>query len=403
MPIYQSNQNMVLAYKAQSALGTPASGAGAKALRFVTVNFQVERALIQSNLVRSDGQTSRPRLGSRRVTGTIETELVVGELDEFLRALFRASAETAQAVRAYNNGAGLTSLEVTGTGQITQVGSTTLLGVTDRGDLIKLGGMSNSANDDIWAMIKNATATVINVYGSPFTVQAADTACTLTVAKKIIMGDPPAERYFTIEIYNQDLDLAERFTDVKVCSMTIRKAPNAPIAVIFGFMGLDGDPLASGASPNFTSPTEYTGKSLIAADGTLAVGGTVYTDLTQFEISIDLQPEVPPVLAPNAPDVFLGNARGRGSFSTLITDFDHFTAFDGETQQEIALHLVEPETNPKDGMALYIGDAILTSHPSPGGGTGPKVVPVGFEFGKDEGGSDRAATMMKIASTAAAL
>jgi len=400
---YQTLQNMVLAYEVQSALGTPSSGAGAKALRHVTVSFNVERALIVSNVSRSDGQSNRPRLGSRKVVGTIECELSVGELDELFRALFRASAETAEATRTYNNGAGLTSLTVDSTSQITQVGTTTLLGVLDRGDLFQLDNMSTAANNDTWFVAKTVTATIITVYGTPLTAQGADNACDMTIAKKLTQGDPPTERYFTFEIYNQDIDLSERFTDVKVCSVNIRKSPNAPVSVVFGFMGLDGDPQAVGASPVFTTPTEYTGKSLVPSDGMIAVGGTVYTDLTAFEISLDLLGQVPDVLAPNSPDVFLANAVGRGSFSTLITDLDHLTAFDAETAQEIVFHMVEPESNPKDGMAFYIGDAILTSHPSPGGGVGPKVVPVSFAFGKDEGGSDRAATMMKIASTAAAL
>ena len=399
---WQTGSNLDVRLKVQTALGSAATGASGESLRVVkgSPGMRFLNALIESNELRSDGMTIRGRHGSGRAEGSYNCEVSLDSFDTPFEAVTRGTW-AAEATRTYDNSAGLTSLEVTGTGEITQVGTTTLIGAVYQGDRIKLAGMSNAANNDVWCRVTNVTATIITVAGAPLTVQIADIACTLTVARKLVSADPPTERYFTVEQYNTDIDLSEYFTDVKFTGMRFQKRPDSPILVTFTLVGLDGGPLATGSSPTLTDPTEFTTRPLVMADGVVRIGGTDYTGVTGFDLSIDNRATVPEVLAANAPDVFSGNQRVSGSFTTLITDFDHFTAAKAETQQDIDIQMNEPDTaNPVDFLGLYLGDVVLDSHDAPLGEDGPRIATVNFRAGKDEGGSDRDATIVKLTTSA---
>lgn len=399
---YQSKSNRIVAYKVQSALGTPSSGGSGFGLRVNSGSqgLRMSKQIIPNNEVRRDGMTSRGRHGSRMVSGSYIVNLALDELDSMFEAGLRGTW-TAATTRTYDNSAGLTSLEVTDTNEITQVGTTTLLGVVYQGDLIKLGNMSTAANNDLWVLVVDVTATVITIAGSPLTVQAADTACTLTVARTLIQANPPTERYFTFDEYDADLDLSTTFTDVKINRIEINAQPNQNVTVTVGLIGLDATANATGASPVLTSPTFTTSLPMILADGTIRVNGTDYADLTGFSLVLDMGGSVPAVLGPNAPDVFLNNAVLSGSMSGLRTDLDHWTAFDSETQIDFFAHMIEVgDSNPKDFVSLYVGNAVFDGADPDGFGEGELVETIPWRAGKDELGGDRAATMLKISTSA---
>ena len=400
---YQSKSNRIVAYKAQASLGSPASGGSGLGLRVNagSQGLRMTKAIIPNNEVRRDGMTTRGRHGSRMVTGSYLVNLALSELDTLFEAGLRGTW-TAAATRTYDNSAGLTSLEITDTNEITQVGSTTLLGVVYQGDMIKLGNMSTAANNDVWCRVTNVTATVITVAGSPLTVQGADTACTLTVARTLIQANPPTERYFTFDEYDADLDLSVTYTDVKVNRIEISAQPNQNVQVTVGLIGLDATANATGASPVLTSPTFTTSLPMVLSDGTIRVNGVDYADLTGFSLVLDLGGSAPAVLAANAPDVFLNNAVLSGSISGLRTDLDHWTAFDSETQLDFHAHMIEVgDSDPKDFVSVYIGNAVFDGNDADGFGEGELVETIPWRAGKDEAGGDRAATMLKISTSAA--
>lgn len=400
---YQSGSNIIVAGKVQSALGTPATGASGIGMRINrgSQGMRLSKSVIENNELRRDGQSTRGRHGSRMVSGSYVMNAAVGALDTWLEAVMR-STWTAAATRTYDGTAGLTSLAVTQTNEITQVGSTSLLGAVYVGDLIKLGSMSTAANNDIWVRVTNVTATVITLADSVLTVQAADSACTLTVARKLVQGSTPTERYFTIDEYYQDLDLSWRYTDCKFNRLEISAAPNEHVVCTFGLLGLDGDDQTAGASPVLTSPTFSTALPLVLADGKIRIEGVDYADLTGFNLTFDLGGAVPPVLAANPPDVFLNNARISGSVTGLRTDADFFNYFDDETQLDIALHMIEVgDSNPKDFLALYMGNCVFDGNDAPLGGDGPLVETIPFRAGKDEAGNPYDSTMIKFCTSAA--
>ena len=80
----------------------------------------------------------------------------------------------------------------------------------------------------------------------------------------------------------------------------------------------------------------------------------------------------------------------------------NFLAFKNETQ--IDMHIVCSEAssvaNPRPFTSFYIGNAVYDGNDGPIGGEGPLLETIPWRAGKDEGGSDRAATTMKISSSA---
>lgn len=401
---YQSGSNIIVAYKAQGALGTPASGGSGYGLRFLkgSQGFKPAKAIIENEEVRRDGQSTRGRHGSRSVTASYRVNLAVGDIDVLLAAALRSSW-TAAAVRTYDNGAGLTSLAVSGSGAtLTQVGSTTLIGVVHKGDLIKLGNMSTAANNDKWVRVLDVTATVITLPAGSLTDQAADTACTMTVSRKLYHGTAPTESYFTFDVYDADIDRSVSYTDVKVTGLELSFAPNGNIVATIHLMGLNWTVNATGASPALTSPTFSTARPLVMADGKFTINGVDYTDISSYNLSLAMGGSVPGVLAPAGPDVFLGNAKLSGGMTSLRTDLDWLDAFGNETQISFFAHMIEVgDTDPKDFIALWIGDSVFDGVDAPPGNEAELVETIPWRAGKDEAGSAHAATMLKFATSAA--
>lgn len=396
---YQSGSNITVAFEAQSGLGTPASGAGGTGLRYLrgSQGFVPSKAVIENEEVRRDGETSRGRHGSRQVTGSFRVNLAVDDIDDLLAAAQRASW-TAAVVRTYDNSAGLTSLEVTDTDELTQVGTTSLLGVVHIGDLIKLGNMSTAGNNDKWVRVLGVTATVITLPSGSLTVQAADNACTLTVARKLVAGTAPTEAYFTFEVWNADISKSITYTDVKVTGIELSMQPNANIVATIHLHGLDW---TTGGSQVLTTPTYSTSRPLVMADGKFTINGIDYTDVTSFGATRMMGGAVPGVLAPNGPDVFLGNARTSGSLNALRTDLDWLDAFDNETQISFFAHMIEVgDTDPKDFLALYVGDAVFDGNDGPLGDEGAFTENIPWRAGKDEAGGARSATTWKWSTSA---
>ncbi len=161
MAVHQSGKNIEVSYKSQT-LGTPATGSGGLGLSIApSPGLRLIKSLINDPTVRKDGQTLRGRHGSRRVEGSYNVPVRKGELDTLLAGFLRSSW-TAAATRTYDNSAGLTSLQVTSANEITQVGSTTLLGVVAKGDLIKLAGLNlvQEVAEDAKAKLEAEGATV---------------------------------------------------------------------------------------------------------------------------------------------------------------------------------------------------------------------------------------------------
>jgi hypothetical protein len=269
--------------------------------------------------------------------------------------------------------------------------------------MVQLANHSTAANNGKWFRVLGVTASTITLPTASLTLNAvADTSFTLTVAKSIISPATPTEKYWTIDEYEQTTQFSTLGTDLKLCKIEIRAEPDSIVKIVSTWMGLDAAPQSTSATAVLTSPTVTTTQSLVMADGIIRIGGTDYAVLTGFSLTIDLGGQVPSVLYPTAPDVFLDNMKVSGSFTALRQDLTFLTSFRSETTVEFFLVFAENEADPKDFVSCYIANGVLNGADAQGlGNTGPRSVTVPWSAGKDDSGaSDAATTTVKWAMSA---
>lgn len=372
-------RNISVRYKVESTFGTAVSGGSGEELRIHPGGkLNYTRDLIEDPEVRDDGMTSTPRLGPAKVEGRYPGTLSLGTFNTWIAALFR-NAVTADVTATYNNGAALTSLQVTGTNTLVSVGTTTFLASGARvGDVFRLGSMSTAANNDVNCVISaiSADGLTITTLGSPLTIQGADNACTFTIKKKFKNSTTLTRYSYTIEEYLTDLDESERFVGCRIVSMKLTFAPKGVVTVEFGIKGQTMSIIGTASAPNFTSPTEYTSIGLVVQDASLYIAGTSIATITGGEIMFDIGGEgIECVGTPNTPDIYEDPMRITGQITAVRTALtaSHLARFLAETDNvEMSLMFVEPDAAvPIDFFHVflprvkYMGDTANLGQPGP--------------------------------------
>lgn len=224
----------------------------------------------------------------------------------------------------------------------------------------------------------------------------------MTVAKSLLNPQTLIERYHTVEEYGQDMDLSILGTDMKISKLDFNAQPDQLIQMTVTLMGLDAAGQTTGTSPVLTSPTYATTLPLVMADGIIRVGGVDYPVFTGLQWSWDMGGEVPKVLSPTGPDVFLAPGKLTGSFSALRSDLTFFNAFRNETQVDFFIDCLEPDiADPKDFTSVYFGNITLSDNSTSIAKSGPDVEQVAWTAGIDDQGRASALTTMAISSSAA--
>jgi hypothetical protein len=203
-----------------------------------------------------------------------------------------------------------------------------------------------------------------------------------------------ARRTFTVEQYLEDADVSEQFVGCRVVSMSFAFQPNSMVTATFGFVGLNRTPLATGASPYFTSPTEYTSINLVADDASISYNGSLVTTLTGWTVKFTIDAAGQPVLGSLvAPGTYDNDLMVEGSCSGTITDFSDLTLFDAETTFEMRIMLVEPDAAaPVNFMHLFFPQVKIMDISGELGGDAayvqtrtlefqPKVAATGYDAG----------------------
>lgn len=260
----QTGQNVSVRYKVQSAKGTPASGSGGKELPLVASGgLMLNKAPIRSPEVRSDGMRTIPRHGSRSVTGAYLSVVRLAALDELLEALFRGTWVPSFTI----TNTAMTSITTTTNTIVAAAGSWITQGLRV-GDYITLTGHSTAANNSKRLLVTALTTSTITVPAGSLTTDAvADTSFTVTVHKRLTQG--VTKRYFTFEEYHADIDQSELFTDCMISSGRLTLQPDNTAQLEVGVVGINASALATGSSPQLTTPTAYDTANLIASDALL--------------------------------------------------------------------------------------------------------------------------------------
>jgi hypothetical protein len=411
---YQTQSNNVVAYKAQTGLGVPASGSGATVLRIAGGSGgALTKAATASNEVRYDGMRTRGRHGIQKTAGAWSAEGSLGSFDIITEAVVRDTWSALDLAITETSGAPpLTSITTTANGIVAAAGSWITAGLRV-GDVIRLTNHTSPTNNGRNLRITALTASIITV-AETLTVNAvADTAFTITrPGKKLIQsGIPPIKRYFTVEEYGLDIDQSEVMNDFVWGSMRLGMAPNGIITLDPGGIGT-GQQIAnlSAASPIFTAPTVSTSLPLAVVDATIRIGANDVVDLSSFDLTMDISPMSPDVFGSGqikyGPDVFTGQMSIAINFTCMRKDLQFLQDFENETQYSIHILAVENEAEPKSFAAIYIpnltlGGVTKSAYSAAGGPlTQTIAVPMAL-IGKDPGSPGNDATMIKIQSSAA--
>lgn len=405
MAIESSSRNWV-AMQAEVTTGVAAidSSGSATRIRFTdSPGLVLNRGQIVSNEKRADAVRNMGRLGGKSVTGSYNGEVTVGgAMDHFFKSILRATPSAA-VTRTYDNSAGLTSLEITSTSQITQVGSTSFVGVIFVGDVVRLAGMSTAANNDINLRVTSVAANVLNVAGTPLTVQGADTSATLTRYKKLSTPTTPVRYSWTIEQHRLDPDQSERFVGCRLIGLQLNLPPNGNATWVATFLGMDGTVLATAASPYFTDPTLTTGVALVADDGAIRYNGAdvaTFTGLTlDFQIAAAGQPVIGSMVSP---DIFDNDLTVTGQITGLRSSLANLALYHAETEFELSAMLVEPEAAPADFIHIFLPRVKIAAASAPiGGGDGPIIETLGLMMGPKTAATGYNGSVASITTSAA--
>jgi len=378
---YQTSANVLVALAVEAA-GTPGTAAlvgaaDAKLLRITdSPGLVLNRGKILSAEKRDDGEVPMGRIGGKSVTGSYNTEVTVGGAQDVLYQAIHRSTWVAETVAVTcDAGAVYTSIQATGTAELTLVGTGSFITQGVRvGDLCKLTAVVTNLNKI--GMVKTVTANVLTFFGTPFALEAADNNAVLTILKKVKTATTPTRRSFTVEQYDQDIDLSELFLGCRATELRLSFKPNSHALATWSFLGMDRTALVVGTSPWFTlPPAATTGLAVIADDSTIAYNGTAVATFTGFDLTFTINAAGQPVIGSVvSPDIFDNDITVSGTITGLRSDFSNLTLYDAETEFEVGIHLHEPGALPQGCVGFFLPRCKISGLSAPaGGGDGAKV------------------------------
>lgn len=406
---YQTQSNIITAFKVQSALGSQASGSGGTVLRMAGgAGAQLTKAATESNEVRRDGMRTRGRHGTQKTTGEWAAEASLGSSEAIIEAITRDTWAAALVITEAT--AGLTSI-TTGTNTIVAAAGSWITAGLRVGDVVRLTNHATAANNNKNLRLTGVTALTLTTAETLTADAVADTAFTVTRPKKLIQfaGGTLLKRYFTIDEYDVDIDLSTVLTDFVWGSMKFSMQPNGLLMADPGGIGTGQlAAQATGTSPLLTSPTESTATPFSVVDATIRVKNTDVVDLTSFDLTMGISPMAPDVFGSGqikySPDVFSGQMAISMNLTALRKDLTYLSDFIAETVYSLHVLAVDNESEPKDFLSIYVPNFTLggntRSSPSKEGGPLTETISIPQALvGKDDTGGAFSATMIAFQST----
>lgn len=399
MPTYQTGRNVRLAYYPEVTFNTPpGAGTSYKLRANASEGMNLARVLINPGEIRSDGMTAMPRLGSRSVAPTYEIDASVGSVDVLLEAGIRGTWVAAVSITEAT--AGLTSVTTGANTIVASAGSWLTAGVRV-GDVLRATGLPDAANNGRNLRVTGVSALTLTVAETLIVNAVADTSFTITIARKLTQPAVPVRRSFTFDEYEQDTDLTAQGTGLRVSSLRFAGTGDSMKTIGIGLVGANVTPLASGASPYFTSPSATTSMGLTLVDASIRYAGADVTHLTAFDMTYDMRAQTLPVIGSTVtPDVFENPATINGSISGARADMQNLSRYVAETELELHILAVEPESEPKDFISLFLPRIKLTSVSRGFGQDGAMIETMNFTAGPKEGVTGYDTTMIHLATSA---
>src|SRR5690242_2007593 len=162
----QTGKNVLVALKAETTFNTaPSPVTGGTQLRIVSGGLGLKKTLIKSNEIRSDGQSSMARHGSRMVDGSYVCEVSLASFDPLFEAIMRSTWVAAVALTTTGAGA-FVDVTANANNQLTRTGTGSW--ITDGvrvGDMIRLSNYTVAGDNNINLRVTAVSQFVITVEG----------------------------------------------------------------------------------------------------------------------------------------------------------------------------------------------------------------------------------------------
>lgn len=399
--VYASNFYNYTAFLVQSALGTPATGAGGTILRQTGgTQAKLSKAAISSKEIRQDGQPVKGRHGMQTaVGGPYGTELSLQSSDQIMQAVMRATWDT-EITKTQSDFTSLT----TGAHTIIMTSGNPITMGFRVNDVIDVLNFTDAGNDLTNLRITALSTTTITVAETLIVEATPDTTCSVVRrGRKIIMpaAGSLVNRYFTIEEVENDITASRLFNDCLWKSMKFSMAPNGIISFEPTWVGTGFESVNSG-SPILTSPTLGANAPMAALDATLRLGGVDVADITAIDIMLDNGAVAPLVVGSKiSPTVVPGLNQVTMNLTVLQKDMTYISGFLNETGYSLSLKMVPNMAEPKDFININIpnftlGGADISPMSTAGGARTVTIsVPAGL-IGHDPTGTGFDDTAMSI-------
>lgn len=352
-----------VAYKVESTWGELPGATGAKYIRRVTADMNLERESYESNEIRTDYQTADNRLGLRSVTGTLNGELSAGSYSDFMAAV------VSQDFASVTSLSGL-SVTITASGDLFTVARAAGSFITDNiksGQVVALTGaglaLANQNNNLLVVTVSALSLTVKVLSSTPLVAEGPIATVGLTVRTKMAMVPTTGhtDKSFTIEQFFSDISASEVFTGNKVGSVAVTIPTTGLVTVDISLMGKDLT--STGSTQYFTTPTVANTNGIASSvSGVAIVNGVPVGLITNMDFTINRNMEAANVIASNtAADLFTGRITLAGNMSVYFVDSTFRDYLSNETEITVLVSLTSSNDKAADCMSFMMPRVKITS------------------------------------------
>lgn len=394
----------IVAFKKQTALGTPASGAGATQFRRTNSIMKADRDSYESNEILSHHMSTGASYGLQKADGQGSFELSAGTYSGLFAAFLERDFAAISAISSL-------SLTIAASGSnwtITRGSGDYMADGIKIGHVVRLTGGSLAAANvsiNLWVIALTATVATVKVLnGEALTAEGPIASCTMTATGKATYTPTTGhtEDYFTVEDWYSDISKSESFTDMKVGGFSLSMPASGNVTGQFNFVGLGR---TNGIAAVFSNPTLSTTDPVSVINGFASINGTVQAALTGLTLNADKSAQnAGAVIGSNVGiEVSTGRLRVTGTITAL---FDSTTIRDlivNETAIPIDFVVTEDETDASNFIAFSLPQVKLFGD-APDDGEKSIVRTYNFTaqyYGDGSASASRLPTLLQIQDSAA--
>ena len=335
---------------------------GGQILRHIDHNLTLSRDVFQSREKLTDRTQAHGRRGIRRAPGTINGALSCQTYGD----LMQASLQGTWAAGVTLTETGMTSVSVAAGAFVFAGGDPVSSGfrVGQIFRAVNLLDADNNTRNFLITGFSGASNRTMAVYPTPDTM-TADTAFAMTTTGKTLVRPTSSHvsRKFALEVYNEDIDMAQLFVEGRFGSLSFNLPPTDGATIAVQFMGRGREVLTGGSAPFFTAPTAITTTDQLAGvDGLLRVNGATLAVVTGLSINCQMDPVGPAVVGSTGllPEIGLPQMAIGGQLTALVLDNALLTLYDNETEFEILAYLIGDSTAAPEAMSIFLPSVKLT-------------------------------------------